>query len=133
MMEFVHAQTDEPAGYDLAEVEVDEATTPARKRPMDGAKIFVILTHELKDDVDPFQSALHLKIPNFSNPKKEPSKNSTPSCASPTVGANCRGINTADVRFGGLDDGTIARVSLKGFMAHKGHKGFYTSSAPLRR
>ena len=40
------------------------------------------------------------------------------------MGANCRGINTADVRFSGLDDGTIARVSLKGFMAHKGRKGF---------
>ena len=97
MMEFVHAQTDEPAGYDLAEVEVDEATTPARKRPTDGAIFFVILTHELKDDVDPFQSALHPKIANFSNPKRDPSKNSTPPCAGPTVGANCRGFVMADV------------------------------------
>ena len=40
---------------------------------------------------------LHLKIMNFSNPWKEPSKNSTPSCAGPTVGANCRGFVTADV------------------------------------
>ena len=36
----------------------------------------------------------------------------------------CRGINTADVRFNGLDDGTIAQVSLKGLKAHKGHRGF---------
>ena len=39
----------------------------------------------------------HLKIMNFSNPKIDPSKNSTPPCAGPTVGANCRGIVTADV------------------------------------
>ena len=36
----------------------------------------------------------------------------------------CRGNSTADVRFSGLDDGTIARVSLKGFIAHKGHREF---------
>ena len=87
---------DEPAGYDLAEVEVDEAMTPARKRLTDGA-FFLISTYELKDDVDPFQSALHLKIANFSNPRKDPSKNSTPPCAGPMVGANCRGFFTADV------------------------------------
>ena len=30
-------------------------------------------------------------------PKRDPSKNSTSPCAGPTVGANCRGIVTADV------------------------------------
>ena len=40
------------------------------------------------------------------------------------VGANCRGNSTADVRFSGLEDGTIARVNLKGFIAHERHRGF---------
>ena len=42
----------------------------------------------------------------------------------PPPHGRCRGNSTADVRFSGLDDGTIARVSLKGFMAHKRHRGF---------
>ena len=30
-------------------------------------------------------------------PKMDPSKNSTPPCAGPMVGANCRGIVTTDI------------------------------------
>ena len=41
---------DEPAGYDLAEVEVDEALTPACKRLMDDPIFFLFLisTDELR-------------------------------------------------------------------------------------
>src|SRR3954470_5510268 len=35
---------------------------------------------------------------------------STPACAGPTVGANCRGVNTADVRVIGL----VVRPLLRG-------------------
>ena len=40
---------------------------------------------------------LHPKICEPLDPERDPSKNSTPRCASPTVGANSRGIVTADV------------------------------------
>ena len=39
----------------------------------------------------------HLTYHKLLNPLKDPSKNSTPPCAGPTVGANYRGINMLDV------------------------------------
>ena len=45
------------------------------------------------------------------------------------MGANCRGIVTADVLVLGLSRGAIAARKLKGVKRDKEHKG-YTSSAP---
>ena len=47
----------------------------------------------------------------------------------PTVGANCRGIVTADVLVQGLSRGAIATRKLKGVKRDKGHED-YTGSAP---
>ena len=67
---------------------------------------------------------------NLSIPEKDPSKNSTPPCAGPTVGANCRGIVTSDVLVKGLSRGAIATRKLEGVNQDKRHEKFYTSSAP---
>ena len=48
------------------------------------------------------------------SPSKLPFKNSNPPCAGPTVGANCRGIVTADVLKLGLSRGAIAARKLEG-------------------
>ena len=45
------------------------------------------------------------------------------------VGANCRGIVTADVLMQGLSRGAIAARKLKGVKQDKGHED-YTGSAP---
>ena len=45
------------------------------------------------------------------------------------MGANCRGIVTADVLVQGLSRGAIAARKLKGVNRDKEHKG-YTGSAP---
>ena len=47
-----------------------------------------------------------------------------PRCAGPTVGANCRGIITADVLLQGLDRGAIATRKLKGVNRDKGYARF---------
>ena len=60
-----------------------------------------------------------------------PFKNSNPPCAGPTVGANCRGVDTADVLEQGLSRRAIALGSLKGLIRTKDtRESFYTSSAP---
>ena len=46
------------------------------------------------------------------------------------MGANYRGIVTADVLVKGLSRGAIATRKLKGVNRDKGHERFYTSSAP---
>ena len=74
---------------------------------------------------------LSRKIANFSNPKKDLFKNSTPPFASPTVGANCRGIVTADVLELGLSRGAIAARKLEGVKRDKEHEGLYWFG-PLR-
>ena len=51
-------------------------------------------------------------------------KNSNPPCAGPTVGANCRGIDTADVLEKGLSRGAITIRKLKGVNRDKGHERF---------
>ena len=55
---------------------------------------------------------------------KFPFKNSNPPCAGPTVGANCRGIVTADVLELGLSRGAIATRKLEGVSWDKRHEGF---------
>ena len=46
------------------------------------------------------------------------------------VGANCRGIVTADALVKGLNRGAIATRKLKGVKAGQRTQGVYTSSAP---
>ena len=58
------------------------------------------------------------------SPSKLPFKNSNPPCAGPMVGANCRGIVTADVLEKGLSRGAIATRKLKGVKADKGRREF---------
>ena len=58
------------------------------------------------------------------SPSKLPFKNSNPPCAGPTVGANCRGIVTADVLELGLSRGAIAARKLEGVNAGQGTRGF---------
>ena len=58
------------------------------------------------------------------SPLKLPIKNSNPLCTGPTVGANCRGIVTADVLVKGLNRGAIATRKLKGVKWDKGHERF---------
>ena len=58
-----------------------------------------------------------------------PFKKSNPPCAGPTVGANCRGIVTADVLELGLSRGAIAARKLEGVKRDKEHEE-YTGSAP---
>ena len=60
-----------------------------------------------------------------------PLKNSNPPCVSPTVGANCRGIVTADVLGLGLSRGAIAIGKLEGVKWDKEHEGLYWFG-PLR-
>ena len=56
-----------------------------------------------------FLDILHLMNCKLLDPLDiDPSKNSTPPCESPTVGANCRGFVTADVLEKGLSRGAIA-------------------------
>ena len=63
------------------------------------AKKISIFTDKLRIDLDPSAPVLlHPKIRKLLETlEKNPSKNSTPPCACPTVGANYRGIVTADV------------------------------------
>ena len=51
--------------------------------------------------------------------------------SSPTVGANCRGIVTADVLDLGLSRGAIAARKLEGVKRDKEHEGLYWFG-PLR-
>ena len=46
------------------------------------------------------------------------------------MGANCHGVDTADVLEQGLSRRAIALGSLKGLIGTKDTRGFYTSSAP---
>ena len=55
-----------------------------------------ILSDEHVVDVDPSKLA-HPENCKLLDPWRDPSQNSTPPCAGPTVGANCHGIVTADV------------------------------------
>ena len=59
---------------------------------------FFILIDELEDDVNLFALALLYPVNcTLLDPWRNPFKNSTSPCASPTVGANCHGIVTSDV------------------------------------
>src|SRR3954463_10817965 len=65
------------------------------------------------------------------SPSKLPFKNSNPLCTGPMVGANYRGIVTADVLLQGLSRGAIATRKLKGVNRDKGHERFILVQ-PLR-
>ena len=60
-----------------------------------------------------------------------PFKNSNPPCAIPTVGANYRGIVTADVLAKGLSRRAIATRKLKGVNRDKGHGRVFILVRPL--
>ena len=66
---------------------------------------------------------LHLTIASSSIPGELPPR-TTPLCAGPTVGANCRGIVTADVLELGLSRGAIAARKLEGVNWDKRHERF---------
>ena len=82
-------------------------------------------------EVDPsLFKPVHPENHKLLDPLRDPFKNSTPPCAGPTVGANCRGIVTGDVLEEGLSRRAITLGSLKGLIGKKDMRGFYTSSAP---
>ena len=72
----------------------------------------------------PCRLFFHLTSVNFSILGRDRFKNSTPPCASPRVGANCRGIFTADVLAKRLSRRAIATRELKGVNRDKGHETF---------
>src|SRR3990170_1615536 len=58
-----------------------------------------------------------------SSPRGGPFEYSTPPCDSPTVGANCRGIFTADVLIGLSREAITSSGRSKGLSGHERHKG----------